>query len=416
MKLTKTSVEKLPLPESKQTFYWDAGLTGFGIRLTPNSRVYIVQARVNGKSRRVTLGKHGVITADQARDRAIKALAEMSGGVDPIAEKARKKTLSVTLREVADDYIKDRMKDNKLKPSTIKDINRHVDKNFSAWAKQPISSISRDKVTKKHDEISQRGKSHANQAFRYLRALLNYAIPKYRSEAKPVILENPVDVLSQLNLWNNIKPREIRIPDGKTGHGWNLLKSLREDPAQTTISRTNADLVTFLLLTGARWTEGAALTWERVDLKEGWFFLPDPKNRNPVVLPLSTEANKILSDRPRTNSFVFPARSKDSGHVKDARSTMKQLAEAIGIEKISAHDLRRTFINIALKSCKIDLWKAKLLTNHKLTSDVTIEHYSDKQNLRYLAPDTEQISSWIIEQGKIAEADNVISIDQARRA
>ncbi len=417
MKLTKTTVEAIQAPESGQFIIWDSELTGFGARFTANSRTFIVQARVNGKTRRVTLGKHGVITADKARKMAVRELAAMNEGVDPSQEKKRQQALSVTLRKVADDYIKDRSKDNTLKPSTIKDINRHVDGNFSTWAEKPISRITRDKVVSMHAEISERGKAHANQAFRYLRALFNYAIPKYRSEDKPVILENPVAVLSQLRLWNKIEPREIRIPDNKIGAAWNRLEELRNDPAQTKVGRTNTDLITFLLLTGTRWGEAAGLTWERVNLDEGFFFLEDTKNGTSVFLPLSDQLIEILAARrpakPKGGEYVFPARSKDK-HINDARGTMVKLSAALEMEKLSPHDLRRTFTNIAWKKCRIPLDVVKLLTNHKLTADVTIEHYSDKGDLRFLKPETDQISNWIVEQGKIAAAGNVVSIELRR--
>ena len=260
-------------------------------------------------------------------------------------------------------------------------------------------------VAAKHTEMTKRGPAQADQAFRVLRALLNYARARYRPEGATILPDNPVDVLSQnqRHLWNRVQARESRIPDGQVGNGWNLLQALRTDEAQTTISRTNADLITVLLLTGCRWSEAAELTWDRVNLTEGWFYLPDPKNRNPVTLPLSTIARQVLDARPRVSDFVFPARSKEGEHVKDARGTLKKLSDAVG-EGLSAHDLRRTFTNIALKSCRLELWKVKMLTNHKLTGDVTIEHYTDKKDLRFLAPETERISAWIIEQGRIAAA------------
>jgi len=42
-----------------------------------------------------------------------------------------------------------------------------------------------------------------------------------------------------------------------------------------------------------------------------------------------------------------------------------------------------------------------------LTSDVTIEHYSDKEDLKFLKPETNQISAWTVEQGRIAAASNI---------
>ena len=50
---------------------WDRDLAGFGVRLYPSGRItYVVQSRGPSGSRRVTLGKHGVITPYQARKRA----------------------------------------------------------------------------------------------------------------------------------------------------------------------------------------------------------------------------------------------------------------------------------------------------------------------------------------------------------
>lgn len=58
----------------KQYFVWDTDLTGFGLKVTPaGRRVYVLQYRIPGKGRsgtpkRITIGRHGDLTPDQARD------------------------------------------------------------------------------------------------------------------------------------------------------------------------------------------------------------------------------------------------------------------------------------------------------------------------------------------------------------
>jgi integrase len=160
--------------------------------------------------------------------------------------------------------------------------------------------------------------------------------------------------------------------------------------------------------------EAAELTWDRVNLNEQWFFLPDPKNRRPVRLPLSTVLADILRDRQQPDGFVFSAKTK-TGHISEARTPLGKISKEIGVN-ISHHDLRRTFTNMAWKKCRLDLSLVRLLTNHKMSGDVTVDVYGDAGDLRFLLPETEKVSRYVVEQGKIAAAENVIQIDSKQRA
>jgi len=46
--------------------------------------------------------------------------------------------------------------------------------------------------------------------------------------------------------------------------------------------------------------------------------------------------------------------------------------------------------------------------NHKLTGDVTITHYTETSDLRYLSADINLIANWVDRQSKIAAADNIV--------
>ena len=116
MKLTKTTVEALPIPGTESSIFWDDELSGFGVRVwSSGKRSYIVQGRANGKSRRVVIGQHGkplkdnsTLTADKARKLAMGLIADFSKDIDPVIEKQRKETLAVTLQDVCDVYLKER--------------------------------------------------------------------------------------------------------------------------------------------------------------------------------------------------------------------------------------------------------------------------------------------------------------------
>jgi len=400
-KLTKNYIDKITAPTAKEAFHWDTEVKGFGLRVTPSGKLtYIVQGRVNGSSPRISIGPHGVFTVDQARDVAREHLRSMRMGIDPRAVARIEAAHRVTLREVADAYTRDRP----LKDSSKAEIERHVTTTFGAWLKRPIKDINRELVTKRFNEIKSKGTTgngpapaQANQSMSVLRALFNYAIREYRApDGSPVFTDNPVDVLYKK--WAPLKPRTSRVPDAKIGSVWLFLNQAR-DSAYNRDTLASIDLVMLLMLTGLRIGECSELTWDRINLDEGWLHIPDPKNSNPVWIPLSTQAVELLETRQRITGspFVFTSWGK-SGHIKDPRDTMKRVSEVAGT-KITPHDLRRTFTTIGVASVGIDLHKVELLTNH-VPKGVTARHYLETSHLQYLKPETQRISDWIEQQAR----------------
>lgn len=404
-KLTKTYIDKITPPASGYDLHWDEQDRGFGLRVTKDGkRTYIAQGRVNGKEARISIGPHGVFTADQAREVAREHLRSMRQGIDPRTVAKERAAETVSLRDVADAYKRDRQ----LKESSKAEIERHVTTTFEAWLKKPVASISREAVTKRFNEIKNHGlrgdgpaPAQANQGFSILRALMNYAIREYRKpDGSAIITDNPVEVLHKK--WATIKAKTTRIPDKKVGAVWLALEEWRK-VAYNRDTLASIDLVTFLLLTGSRIGEASALTWDRVNLDECWWHIPDPKNSNPVWLPLSSQAVELLKTRQRVKGspFVFASWGK-CGHIRDPRDTMKNLSEVAGLH-LSPHDLRRTFTTIGIACCGIDLFKVELLTNH-VPKSVTERHYLETQKLQYLLPQVQQIADWIEAQAVAAKA------------
>lgn len=405
LKLTKQEIDKSAKPDTsekpKDVLYWDTKDQGFGLRVTPTGKMtYVVQGRIPGhaNSVRLTIGPHGRWTPDTARDEAKKLLRMMDTGIDPRAVAKKEAAQRVTLRDVADAYKRDRP----LKDSSKAEIERHVTTTFEAWLKKPLKDITREMVTKRFNEVKTKGTrgdepapAQANQSMAVLRALFNYAIREYREpDGSPVLTDNPVDVLYKK--WAPLKPRTSRVPDSKVGAVWSFLTKAREQ-AYNRDTLASIDLVMLLMLTGLRIGECSELTWDRVNLDEGWIHIPDPKNSNPVWLPLSTQAVQLLTTRQRVKGspFVFSSWGK-AGHIKDPRDTMKKVSEVAGT-KITPHDLRRTYTTIGIANCGIDLTRVELLTNH-VPKGVTARHYLETSHLQYLKPETQRISDWIEQQ------------------
>ena len=104
-KLTKTTVEDTA-PAGKEAVLWDTELKGFGLRVKPTGvKSYLIQYRdAQGTSKRVTIGQHGRITCEQARDEAKRQLAKITLGNDPRAERDATR-LAPTLSQLCSDYL-----------------------------------------------------------------------------------------------------------------------------------------------------------------------------------------------------------------------------------------------------------------------------------------------------------------------
>jgi len=410
MKINASTVKKVKPPETGYDLHWDSDLKGFGLRVTAaGAKAYIAQAKVNGKARRVTLGRHGTITPDQARKLARVELGDMSRGTDPSVEKARQKAESVTLADVVQAYLANRRTRSglPLKERTKTDIQYHLKTNFSSWRDKPIAKITREMVQRRYSDLCKRSTAQANQAMRVLSGLMNYAAASYRTpEGERIITDNPVAVLREANMLRAVKGKSSAVPLDRIGEWWGAVQTMRHDPALTTASRAAVDLIALLAVTGLRLGEARAIRWDQVDLTESSLMLSDTKNRSDIRLPLSTVALGIISTRPEGNRYVFPPRSEGGKipHLKDCRAQLEIIATKTGIQ-VTAHDLRRTFRAVAA-ACNVELWRCKALMNHKQNHDVTLAHYTDLSDVRHLKPEADQIGQYFEHHRYIYESNS----------
>ena len=375
IKITKSVVEKLPNPPQGQDFYRDQTLVGFGLYAGAQSKTFYVEKRINGKSVRTAIGRHGQISAQRARERAQEILGKMATGINPNDEKRSKLVRGVSLKKVYKDY-KEVRKD--LKPKTLYDYDRIMTTVFSGWQSKAISDITKDMIERKHKKTGEEnGPAYANLAMRFLRSLLNFAISKYEnSKGESFILENPVKRLSQTRAWYRVDRRRREIKSNDLQVWYKTVSNLSNDSLR--------DYLILLLFTGLRKQEALKLEWDHVDLSNKTLTITDTKNRIPLALPLSDFTFELLKkrndSRDTDTKFVFPGQGKTS-HLVEPREAVKKVRKLSNIE-FSLHDLRRTFITNA-ESLDIPHYALKQLINHKQGNDVTSGYIiSDPERLR----------------------------------
>src|SRR5689334_3246693 len=91
-KITKSLVDSLEVNEAgTRLLVFDTEIPGFGVRVTPGSRTFFVQYRVGvgrgAPKRRMSVGRYGAITVEQARRLAVQRLGEVANGRDPARER-----------------------------------------------------------------------------------------------------------------------------------------------------------------------------------------------------------------------------------------------------------------------------------------------------------------------------------------
>lgn len=361
MRLTKTNIERLPQNPTKQTFYRDNSLSGFALRVTPKgTKSFIVEKRVNGKVRRITIGQYSLMPVEEARKEALSLLSDIAKGEDPTRKRKEKLVHQVTLLDCFEDYLSVR---NNLTEITRKDYSCSINGALKDWQKTPLINITREMVIQRHRVLGEKSHARANNTMRVLRALFNFAMYHYETQdGSSLILINPVKYLSDCRAWYQVGRRQTLIKPHQLADWYQATLKLNNP--------TSRDYLHFLLFTGLRRTEAAKLSWNMVDFDDQSFTIPDTKNHNPHSLPLSDFLLDLLKTRyeNRENDYVFPGKT-DKGYLLHPRTAVDRVVDLSGVE-FSPHDLRRTFITIA-ESLDIPAYALKRLLNHKMMNDIT---------------------------------------------
>ena len=380
IKINRSTVKALPLfkpdpekPNTNQQLLFDSVLPGFGVRVTENNKAYFAQKRVGRKVVRFTIGPCNQIIPEKAREIAHEKLLEMTRGQDPnLIKQGILAEADITLEKSFHDFVEVRS----LKPITFREYNRAMKKTFKDWQTKPVNSITKDMVMRKFRKVSsESGPALANLEFRFLRALMNFAMGQYEnSKGKPLVSVNPVSRLSETKAWHRIKRRQTIIDKSDLPKWFKGIRSLRNEDFR--------DYLTLLLLTGVRRSEGFQLRWSDIDLRNKTFIIQDTKNHNPLSLPMGSFLYKMFKERKRTSKseWVFPGTGRTK-HMVDPKGALKEIKETTGI-KFSFHDLRRLFITTT-DSLDISTYSMKALVNHSLNGDVTGGYIvSDPQRLK----------------------------------
>ena len=329
MRLSKSTVDAL---QSRTTEYvaWDSSLIGFGVRVYPSGiKTYLLQVRYNGQQHKWRLGRHGVVTADQARTDARLRLADLQRGI--VVE--RIPAPRTTFADLAARYLAEHAATRK-KPSS-----QRLDRtNLRLHLLPRLGPLLLETITPA-DVLA-----------------LHHAM-----HPTPVIANRCLSLLSTMF---GLARRWGLLAGDNPAHGTLPYRERRRDTMLTAAQRRRVlevldqvardrlalpsvlAAIRVLLFTGARPGELLGLTWDRIDWEARLIRLDDSKT-GPKVLYLSDEAVATLSGLEQASVWVFPGRGGKHALV-NVRHTWYTIRRLAGLPPgTRLYDLRHTFASVA---------------------------------------------------------------------
>ena len=331
--ISHRTVQALPVGD-KDAVYWDRKLQGFGVRVYPSgSKVYVVQTRAGGKSKRVAIGRHGVITSEQARAKATQMIARIKAGEDPNPDAAKP---APTVAELAERYLTEHV-EVRCKPRTV-EACRWLVKKFVIpdLGKMAIDAVDREHIAALHHKHRDTP-YQANRILEVARKMFNLA------EAWGLRKDggNPCRFVQKYKE----KKRERFLTDEEFHRLGQVLNEIEADGSETLAAVT---AIRLLMLTGCRLSEIQTLRWEDVNLEAAEIRLRDGKTGARMV-PLSGAAVSVLSalPRPEDNPWVIVGK-KAGAHLTDLQHPWRRIRARADLDDVRIHDLRHSFASRAL--------------------------------------------------------------------
>lgn len=328
IKLTKSVIDTLPVTV-KETVYWDAGLPGFGVKVTPiGKRVFIVLYRIGGagsRLRKYTIGPYGRITLAMARAQAQKIFAARLDGRDPAAEKAnlRRRLVVDRVDGLIETYIAERLSGLRSGPRTASRLRNDV---IARWGTKSIHEIKRQHIVDLVGEVAQRGPGANRNIAKILKTFFRWCV------GRAVIDFSPVE---GLNLRPPDRSRDRALDDKELAA---VILAARNMPPPF------GAILEVLALTGQRREEVAQMTWSEIDEATRTWHISSQraKNAKAHLVHLSDRVWEIIKNQPQHSRFVFAtAGGKNFQSFKFAKENLDRLS---GVTEWRIHDLRRTVV------------------------------------------------------------------------
>ncbi|PLS19845.1 site-specific integrase [Neptunicoccus cionae] len=366
-KLTKRFVEGLT-PKAKDYFAWDSEVKGFGVRILPSgARTYQVQYPKGGRTGRASIGRHGVLTPDQARSKAKDLLGKAAMGENPIEDISIHRRAS-TMNALCDRFFEMHVLE-RCKPSTAAEYKRCL----SLFIKPAVGAfkvvdVERKDISALHHKLKATP-YQANRVLGVLSKMFNLAeVWGLRPDGS-----NPCRHVPKFRE----KKREAFLSQNELQRLGAALATCEQDGSETVYVIAAFRL---LILTGCRLGEIQTLKWDYITPQR--MELPDTKT-GARRIPLPQAARDVLGGLPRQLDNPYVICGAVAGrHITDLQHPWRRIRERAGLPNTRIHDLRHTYASNAVSSGMPIQMVGKLLGHTQLQTTMRYAHLADEPILK----------------------------------
>ena len=356
LKITKRTVDALRV-ERGDSVFWDRALAGFGIRVYATGRkVYVVQTRGPGGSRRLAIGRHGDLSTEEARKRAAVAIDRIKRGEDPAPAP------EPTLADLAKRYLRVHVATH-CAEETARRYRTILDRDIlPKLGGKRLDEVTRFDVAELH-RVLRTKPSTANRAVKILSKMFSLA-------------EGWGWVAPDVNPCRSVhRYRETARERFLTPEEWRRLgQAMREAEASGAVQARAVAALRLLMLTGCRRQEIMTLQWDDVDRTARELRLRKTKT-GPRMVPLTPPAKRVLDSIARVegNPWVFPSHGRGAC-ISHLQYHWERIRQQAGLEDMRIHDLRHSYASQALALGESLTMIGRLLGHMKVATTVRYAH------------------------------------------
>jgi len=317
-----------------------------------------------GRTRRVTIGQHGHVTPNFARDEAKRLLGAIATGRDPAAERDKAKA-DKSVAAVFDQFLDEHVRP-KLKASTAEGYQRvarlYV---LPSLGRYPIGEVKRTDIARLHHEM--RSKPYqANSTLAMLSKFFGWAEKHgLRPDGS-----NPCRHVEKY-------PEERRERFLSQAEFGRLGEALREAELEKTCSPWIIAAIRLLALTGARRNEILTLRWEHVSNEHQRLLLRDSKTGRKGI-PLNPPALAVLHDIPRLENNPYVICGQKAGrHLVNLEKPWRRIRAAAKLDDVRLHDFRHSFASVGASGGQSLVIIGKMLGHSQPATTARYAHLAD---------------------------------------